>query len=328
MTKAELPRLTIGELQKMLRNREVSPREVLEALHERIEALDPKIDAYLWRDLDAAIDAADKVDVNLSLGGIPLAIKDVINVEGQPCTCASKILRGYRALFDATVIQKLRAAGAIPFGRTNMDEFAMGTSTENSAFGPTRNPWDIARIPGGSDRRLGGGGGGGRSHRRARHGHRRLHPPARRALRRGRAQADLRPRLALTAWSRSPRRSTRSGRSRRTCAMRRSCSASWRATIRTIPPASTQPVPDYAAALERNLRGVRLGLPKEYLIGGHRPGSGSRRCDAAVEQYEDLARRSSKFRCRTRIMRSPSITSSPPPRLRRNLARFDGVRYG
>ncbi len=150
MTKAELPRLTIVELQKVLRNREVSPREVLVALHERIETLDPKIDAYLSRDLDAAMDAADKCDVNLSLGGIPLAIKDVISVEGQPCTCASKILRSYRAMFDATVIQKLKAAGAIPFGRTNMDEFAMGSSTENSSVKPTRNPWDQARIPGGS----------------------------------------------------------------------------------------------------------------------------------------------------------------------------------
>ena len=159
MTTAELPRLTIVELQRCCAGGEVSPREMLEALHERIEALDPQIDAYLSRDLDAAHRRRREADVNLSLGGIPLAIKDVISVEGQPCTCASKILRNYRAMFDATVIQKLKAAGAIPFGRTNMDEFAMGSSTENSSVKPTRNPWD--RVPHSRwvERRLGRGGG-------------------------------------------------------------------------------------------------------------------------------------------------------------------------
>ena len=88
--------------------------------------------------------------MHLPLGGVPISIKDVINVKGHPCGCASKILQGYVAPYDATVIAKLRAAGAIPFGRVNMDEFAMGSSTENSAFGPTRNPWDITRTPGGS----------------------------------------------------------------------------------------------------------------------------------------------------------------------------------
>src|SRR5438046_10709371 len=93
---------------------------------------------------------AEKADVTLPLGGIPIAIKDLINVEGQQCTCASKILRGYRAPYSATVIEKLRAHGAIPFGRMNMDEFAMGSSTENSSAQVTRNPWDLSRVPGGS----------------------------------------------------------------------------------------------------------------------------------------------------------------------------------
>src|SRR5205814_858911 len=150
MTKSDLPRLTITELRELLRRREVSPREVIEALHARIEAIDPKLGAYLSLDLDAALAEADSADIDLPLGGIPIAIKDAISVRDQPCTCASKILRNYRAIFDATIIGKLRAAGAIPFGKTNMDEFAMGSSTENSSVKPTRNPWDLKRTPGGS----------------------------------------------------------------------------------------------------------------------------------------------------------------------------------
>src|SRR5256885_5129232 len=100
--------------------------------------------------MEAAAQQGEKSNVDLPLGGVPLAIKDIINVMGQPCTCGSKILSGYRAIYDATVIQKLRAAGAIVFGKTNMDEFAMGSSTENSSVKLTRNPWDLTRVPGGS----------------------------------------------------------------------------------------------------------------------------------------------------------------------------------
>jgi len=150
MSRSDLPALTIADLQSVLRRKEVSPREVIDSLRARIESVEPKIDAYLSIDFEAAAKEADKVDVDLPLGGVPIAIKDIINVTGQPCTCASKILRGYRAPYDATVICKLRAAGAIPFGKTNMDEFAMGSSTENSSVKLTRNPWDLSRVPGGS----------------------------------------------------------------------------------------------------------------------------------------------------------------------------------
>jgi len=142
--------MSIAELQSLLRRREVSPREVLDALRARIEHVDGEIDAYLSLDFEAAAKEAGKANIDLPLGGVPIAIKDIINVAGQPCTCASKILHGYRAPYDATVIRKLRAAGAIPFGKTNMDEFAMGSSTENSAIKLTHNPWDLSRVPGGS----------------------------------------------------------------------------------------------------------------------------------------------------------------------------------
>ena len=117
----------------MLRAGEVSPKEVVQTLHARIAEIDAEIGAYLSLDLEAALREAESVDVNLPLGGVPIAIKDNINVAGQPCTCASRILRDYRSTYDASVIRKLRAAGAIPFGKTNLDEFAMGSSTENSS---------------------------------------------------------------------------------------------------------------------------------------------------------------------------------------------------
>src|SRR5215470_3385606 len=150
MTGNDLAALSIADLQSLLRRREVSPREVIDMLLARIEAIDGNLGAYLSLDVEAASKEAERANVDLPLGGIPIAIKDIINVMGQPCTCASKILDGYRAPYDATVIQKLRAAGAIPFGKTNLDEFAMGSSTENSALKSTRNPWDLSRVPGGS----------------------------------------------------------------------------------------------------------------------------------------------------------------------------------
>ncbi|MGI8438254.1 MAG: Asp-tRNA(Asn)/Glu-tRNA(Gln) amidotransferase subunit GatA [Chthoniobacterales bacterium] len=150
MNARDLPALGVAELQTLLRARAVSPLEVVKALEARIAASDSKIGAYLSRDLEAARKLAAKADVNLSLGGVPIAIKDNINVAGQPCTCASEMLRSYRSPYDATAIHKLVAAGAIPFGKTNLDEFAMGSSTENSAFQTTRNPWDTTRVAGGS----------------------------------------------------------------------------------------------------------------------------------------------------------------------------------
>ena len=134
----------------VLRARELTPHEALDALADRIAAVDPALGGYLSTDLEDARRQAENADVTLPLGGVPIAIKDVISVAGHPCGCASKILTGYIAPYDATVVARLRAAGAIPFGRANMDEFAMGSSTENSGMQLTRNPWDTDRVPGGS----------------------------------------------------------------------------------------------------------------------------------------------------------------------------------
>ncbi|MEI7776750.1 MAG: amidase, partial [Verrucomicrobiota bacterium] len=123
--------LTISELQAGFRRGDFTPADAVRALEDRIATVDPSIGAYLSRDFDTALAAADKADISLPLGGVPIGIKDAINVLGESCTCSSKMLAGYKSPYDATVIGKLRAAGAIPFGRLNMDEFAMGSSTEN-----------------------------------------------------------------------------------------------------------------------------------------------------------------------------------------------------
>ena len=197
MTGKDLPALSIADLQSLLRRREVSPREVIDALRERIEAVDGDIGAYLSLDIDAAIKEAEQANVDLPLGGVPIAIKDIINVMGQPCTCASKILNGYRAPYDATVIQKLRAAGAIPFGKTNLDEFAMGSSTENSAVKLTRNPWDLSRVPGGSSGGSAAAVAADAAFGALGHRYRRLHSATRCAVRCRRAQTNLWPGLAI-----------------------------------------------------------------------------------------------------------------------------------
>src|SRR5579872_1331644 len=154
-----LNRLTISELTARLARRDVSTREAIQACLDQINRVDGQIHAFLSHDAADALAQADAVDKAIAGGasvaqrpllGVPIAIKDVLAVKDQPLNCASKILGKFVSPYDATVIQKLRAAGAIVFGRLNMDEFAMGSSTENSAFGPTRNPWDTTRIPGGS----------------------------------------------------------------------------------------------------------------------------------------------------------------------------------
>ena len=133
-----------------------------------------------------------EVDRNAPLGGVPLAVKDLFCTEGIPSQAGSKILEGYRPPYTATAVERLVSAGAPLLAKTHQDEFAMGSSTENCAYGPVLNPWDRSRVPGGSSRRQRRRGGGRRGAVGDRHRHRRLDPPARRAVRDRRAQADLR----------------------------------------------------------------------------------------------------------------------------------------
>ena len=157
MSHVVLNNLTIKKFAEGLRNKEFSAFEITKEFFDHIEKKDKDIDAYLRLLKDSALEQAGKVDVDFAKGkelnilaGAPLAIKDNILIEGELCTAASKILENYKAPYNATVIKKLKEAGVIFLGKTNMDEFAMGSSTENSAFKTTKNPHDLKRVPGGS----------------------------------------------------------------------------------------------------------------------------------------------------------------------------------
>ena len=141
---------TITHWRNLLRAGSVSPAELVEEVARSIESRNPEVNAYISWDKEAALAAAATADVNAPLGGIPIAVKDNICISGAPTRCASRMLGNYVSPYDATAVSLLRRAGAVPFGRTNMDEFAMGSYGENSAFGATRNPADSERVPGGS----------------------------------------------------------------------------------------------------------------------------------------------------------------------------------
>ncbi|MFL6197379.1 MAG: Asp-tRNA(Asn)/Glu-tRNA(Gln) amidotransferase subunit GatA [Thermoanaerobaculia bacterium] len=153
----ELWELSVEETARRVRAREASAAEVLEACLDRTARVEPLVGAYLEVFEDEARAGAAEVDRRIAAGedpgplaGVPMALKDNLNLEGHALTCASRVLAGYVAPYTATAVERLLAAGAVPLGRANMDEFAMGSSCESSAYQPTRNPWDLTRVPGGS----------------------------------------------------------------------------------------------------------------------------------------------------------------------------------
>jgi aspartyl-tRNA(Asn)/glutamyl-tRNA(Gln) amidotransferase subunit A len=330
-----LNQLTISQLAGRLGRREVSAREILAACLEQIQRVDGRIHAFISYDAADAIAQAEAADKLLAAGithrekpllGIPVGIKDVLAVRNQPLNCGSKILGGFISPYSATVVEKLQQAGAIVFGRLNMDEFAMGSSTENSAFGPTRNPWDTARIPGGSSggsaaavaadeciASLGSDTGGSIRQPAALCGCVGLKPTYGRVSRFG-----------LVAFASSLDQIGPFTKEVRDAALvLRAISGQDSRDSTSVP----QPVPDYAGALNGQIKGVKLGLAKEYMVGGLDP-EVSAAVQNAVKQFEKLGAEiveislpHTDFAVATYYIVATAEASS-------NLARFDGVRYG
>jgi len=326
MTPRDLPATTVAELQDLLRRREVSSSEALESLHVRIENIDGGIGAYLSRDYETARKESQNADVNLPLGGVPIAIKDNINVAGQPCTCASRMLRDYRATYDATVIRKLRAAGAVIFGKTNLDEFAMGSSTENSNIRTTLNPWDISRVAGGSS-------GGSAAAVAADEAFAALGSDTGGSVRQPAGLCGIvgmKPtygrvsRFGLTAFASSLDQIGPLAKNVRDAALLLNGIAG------PDPQDSTslnQPAPDFTVQLGRDIRGLRVGVAKEHSMDGVDPQVATA-VAAAVDhlaslgaEIVDIALPHTDYTVAAYYVLATAEASA-------NLARFDGVRYG
>jgi aspartyl-tRNA(Asn)/glutamyl-tRNA(Gln) amidotransferase subunit A len=330
-----LNQLTISDLAARLAKREVSAREAMQSCLDQISRVDGKIHAFISHDAADALaqaDAADKLlaqnvrDASRPLLGVPIAVKDVLAVKNQPLNCGSKILGKYISPYDATVVEKLKSAGAIVFGRLNMDEFAMGSSTENSAFGVTRNPWDTTRIPGGSSggsaaavaadeclAALGSDTGGSIRQPAALCGCVGLKPTYGRVSRYG-----------LVAFASSLDQIGTFTKDVRDAATMLGVIAGHDSRDSTSVP---QPVPDYSAALTGGIQGLKLGLPKEYLIGGL-DAEVKAAVDAAVKQFEKLGAEIVEISLPHTDYAAATYYIIAPAEASANLARFDGIRYG
>jgi aspartyl-tRNA(Asn)/glutamyl-tRNA(Gln) amidotransferase subunit A len=330
-----LNQLTISELVAKLKRREVSARAATQACLDRIQRVDGEIKAFISYDAADALAQADAADRALAswqarddqpLLGVPVGVKDVIAVKGQPLNCGSKILGNFVSPYDATVTEKLKAAGAVVFGRINMDEFAMGSSTENSAFQITTNPWDTSRIPGGSSggsaaavaadecvAALGSDTGGSIRQPAALCGCVGLKPTYGRVSRYG-----------LVAYASSlDQIGCFTKDVRDTATVLGVISGHDPRDSSSVP----QPVPNYAAGLSGDIKGLKLGLAKEYMIGGLDP-EVKRAVEAAVEQFTRLGAEvvevslpHTDYAIATYYIIATAEASA-------NLARFDGIRYG
>ena len=319
--------MTLSTLRQKFLAGETTPEAALRDLANDIATRDPQTGAYLSHNLESALAEASKADLTLPLGGIPIGIKDNINVLGQPCTCGSKFLaENYLSPYDATVIRKLRAAGAIPFGRLNMDEFAMGSATENSALQTTRNPHDHSRIPGGSsggsaaavaDRTaiatLGSDTGGSIRQPASHCGVVGLKPSYGRVSRYG-----------LVAFASSLDQIGPLTQSVEDAAMILQAIAGFDPLDST---SLDVPVPDYLATLHDGVKGMKLGLPREYFGDGIDPGV-RHTVENAIAKLRDLGAEivdislpHTEHAVATYYIIAPAEASS-------NLSRFDGIRYG
>ncbi|MCC6545347.1 MAG: Asp-tRNA(Asn)/Glu-tRNA(Gln) amidotransferase subunit GatA [Nitrospirae bacterium] len=329
----DLYKLTIHELHDLLKKKEVSAKEITESVFSRIDEVEDKVRAYVLLCADKAFEQAktsdriihDKEDFPI-LTGIPIAIKDNMCTEGIQTTCASRILQGFRPPYTADVIERLKTRGYVHTGMTNMDEFAMGSSTENSSYRVTRNPWDITRVPGGSSggsaaavaageciASLGSDTGGSIRQPAALCGVVGLKPTYGRVSRYG-----------LVAFASSLDQIGPLTKDVTDCAIMLNAISGHAPMDST---SADLPVPDYKAMLGRDIKGLKLGIPREYFISGMNPSvdSSLREAVRVFERLgaviEEISLPHTEYAVATYYIIATAEASS-------NLARYDGAKYG
>ncbi|MGA4726451.1 Asp-tRNA(Asn)/Glu-tRNA(Gln) amidotransferase subunit GatA [Micromonospora taraxaci] len=334
---SDLIKMTATEIASLVAGGETSAVEVTQAHLDRIAAVDDRVHAFLHVDTDGALAAARAVDERRAAGedlgplaGVPVAVKDVLATRGVPTTVGSKILEGWRPPYDATIVQRLRDAGTVMLGKTNMDEFAMGSSTEYSAYGPTHNPWDLTRIPGGS-------GGGSAAALAAYEAPLAIGSDTGGSIRQPGAvtgTVGAKPtyggtsRYGLVAFSSSLDTPGPCARNVLDAALLHQVIGGHDPRDSTSIP---QPVPDVVAAAKLgatgDLTGVRLGIVSEFVGEGAEPGV----MTAFRESVDALAKMGAEIvevSCPTFAYALPAYYLIAPSECSSNLARFDGVRFG
>jgi aspartyl-tRNA(Asn)/glutamyl-tRNA(Gln) amidotransferase subunit A len=328
----ELNQLTIHELQEKIKNGETSATQITESVFDRINAVEERVHSYIRLMRDEALAAAKKADEDIKKGkintltGIPIALKDIVCTKGINTTCGSRILHNFVPPYDATVVEKLRNAGAVFVGKANMDEFAMGSSTETSYFGVTRNPWDLERIPGGSSggsatavaadeciASIGSDTGGSIRQPAAHCGVVGLKPTYGRVSRFG-----------LIAFASSLDQIGPFTKDVEDCALMMNVLAGYDPRESTSVPME---VPDYRQFVGRDIKGWKIGIPQEYFIEGIDPevSAAVKKAITVVQacggQCVDISLPHTEYCLAVYYIIAPAEACS-------NLARYDGVRYG
>jgi len=329
---------TIYEASEMLRQGALTSSELTESLLAQADRADSRVKAYLRLTPDLALAQAEQADARFAdwrskggdapprLMGIPLAVKDVLCTRGVPTTCGSRILENFVPPYDAAAVENLAAQGAVMLGKTNLDEFAMGSSTENSAYFATHNPWDLGRVPGGSSGgsaaavaagmalgALGTDTGGSVRQPASLCGVVGLKPTYGRVSRWG-----------LIAFASSLDQIGPLAKDVRDCAILLQALAGHDSRDST----SVQvPVPDYSAGLTGDIRGLRIGVPVEYFIEGIQPGV-ERAVRDALSTLEDLGAQVEEISLPHTKYALPVYYLIAPAEASANLARYDGVKYG
>ena len=328
----DISKLSLIELRAALRRGDVSSVAATQAMLDRIVDVDNDLQSYLTLTDELALEQAQAADARLANGertpllGVPVAVKDIICTEGVPTTAGSKILEGFVPPYDAFVVQKLKAAGAVILGKTNTDEFAMGSSTENSAYFTTRNPWDHERVPGGSS-------GGSAAAVAAGLAYAALGTDTGGSVRQPASFcgiAGLRPTYGrISRWGVVAFASTldQVGTFGRTVA---DTTALFQAIAGHDPNDSTSlnvPVPDFEAALTGDIKGLRVGVPKEYFIEGI-DAEVETAVRSAIAKLEELGAEIVEISLPHTSYALPVYYLIAPAEASANLARYDGIRFG